>query len=140
MNTYPAFSSNPCSPLNRARLRLWEAKALLALANKGIINKSRAMAELNRARSALGRIIKPVQQYSIDVELTIAGIPCGAHVTHYSPAKPMVITGTGYGDCEPPEPEQVEFFIVDRRGYPADWLAVKEPWSVIEAKVLEGMR
>ena len=79
-------------------------------------------------------------RYPIDVELTIAGIPCGAHITHYQPSRPMVINGTGYGDCDPPEFEDVEFIVVDRKGYPADWLARKEPYEAIELKVLEALK
>lgn len=30
-------------------------------------------------------------------------------VTSYSPFVPMAITGSGYGDYEPPVPEQIEF-------------------------------
>ena len=53
----------------------------------------------------------------------IDGIPCICKVTHYSPARPM--TGSGYGDCEPPEEEEFDFEILDRNGYPALWLARK---------------
>jgi len=58
-------------------------------------------------------------------ETRVAGIPCQCLVTHYSPELPMKITGTGYGDAEPPEPEEFEFRIMDRRGYPAPWLEAK---------------
>jgi len=34
----------------------------------------------------------------------------------------MRITGTGFGDAEPPEPEVFEFHLMDRKGYPAKWL------------------
>lgn len=53
----------------------------------------------------------------------IDGIPCICKVTHYSPAKPM--TGTGYGDCDPPEEEEFTFEILDRKGYRAYWLERK---------------
>jgi len=58
-------------------------------------------------------------------ETRVAGIPCQCLVTHHSPELPMKITGTGYGDAEPPEPEEFEFRIMDRRGYPAPWLEAK---------------
>jgi len=58
-------------------------------------------------------------------ETTVAGIPCLCHVTYYSPARPMVITGSGFGDAEPPEPEEFEFKILDRSGHLADWLEDK---------------
>lgn len=37
----------------------------------------------------------------------------------------MRITGTGFGDAEPPELEDIEYQILDRRGRPAPWLAKK---------------
>lgn len=58
-------------------------------------------------------------------ETTVAGIPCRCLVYHYQPYRPMVITGTGFGDAEPPEPEEFEFRLLDRRGYPAPWLEDK---------------
>ncbi len=53
----------------------------------------------------------------------IEGIPCICKVTYYSPAKPM--TGSGYGDCDPPEEEEFDFEILDRKGYRAHWLERK---------------
>ena len=55
----------------------------------------------------------------------VSGIPCICKVIHHSPYKPMRITGSGMGDCDPPEYEQFEFTILDRRGYPANWLEKK---------------
>ncbi len=55
----------------------------------------------------------------------IQGIPCQIEVTYYAAATPMRITGTGYGDADPPEPEEFEFTVLDRRGRPAPWLARK---------------
>ena len=55
----------------------------------------------------------------------IAGIPCRCEVTRHAPASPMRITGTGFGDAEPPEPEEIEYQILDQRGRPAPWLAKK---------------
>jgi hypothetical protein len=37
----------------------------------------------------------------------------------------MRITGTGFGDADPPEPEEFEFRLLDRKGYPANWLESK---------------
>lgn len=53
----------------------------------------------------------------------IEGIPCICRVTHYSPATPM--KGAGYGDCDPPEEEEFDFEILDRKGYRACWLERK---------------
>lgn len=60
-----------------------------------------------------------------DFDTRIAGIPCGIHVEFYSPELPMRITGSGFGDADPPEPEEFDFIVTDRRGYQADWLADK---------------
>ncbi|MBY6209057.1 MULTISPECIES: hypothetical protein [Halomonas] len=56
---------------------------------------------------------------------TVAGIPCRCKVTFYSPGASMRTTGWGYGDCDPGEPEEFEFDILDRRSYPAAWLEAK---------------
>lgn len=58
-------------------------------------------------------------------DTTVAGIPCQCLVTSYHPAVPMQITGSGFGDAEPPEAEEFEFRIMDRKGYPAPWLERK---------------
>ena len=55
----------------------------------------------------------------------VGGIPCQCLVYSYYPAVPMRITGTGYGDADPPEDEVFEFRLLDRKGYPADWLERK---------------
>lgn len=55
----------------------------------------------------------------------VSGIPCICRVLHYAPELPMIITGTGFGDCEPPEYEEFEFEILDRKGYKAKWLEDK---------------
>ncbi|SJK83809.1 hypothetical protein [Halomonas elongata] len=69
----------------------------------------------------------------------IAGIPCLCEVTHYSAARPMRITGTGFGDAEPPEPVEFEFRILDRRGRLAEWLERKVTQSD-EARLLAEYR
>jgi hypothetical protein len=35
---------------------------------------------------------------------------------------PMRVTGSGFGDAIAPEPEEVEFKVLDRKGYLAPWL------------------
>lgn len=55
-------------------------------------------------------------------ETRVHNIPCQCEVTGYLKALPMRITGTGFGDCEPPEPEEFEFILLDRKGRPAAWL------------------
>lgn len=55
----------------------------------------------------------------------IAGIPCQCEVLSYYRARPMHQYGMGPGDCDPPEPEEFEFRLLDRKGYPAPWLENK---------------
>jgi len=37
----------------------------------------------------------------------------------------MRVTGSGFGDAIAPEPEEVEFKVLDRKGYLAPWLEKK---------------
>lgn len=67
---------------------------------------------------------------------TIQGIPCLVNVIRYTPFKPMLITGLGMGDCLPPEPEEFEYEILDRKGYKASWLE-KKITPDIEQEILE---
>ena len=55
----------------------------------------------------------------------ITGIPCKCEVIFHVKPEPMRITGSGYGDAEPPVLEDIEFDILDRRGRKAPWLARK---------------
>lgn len=55
----------------------------------------------------------------------VAGIPCQCEVTYYRRAEPMLVYGMGMGDCFPPEPEEFQFRLLDRKGYPAPWLENK---------------
>lgn len=64
-------------------------------------------------------------RYKGDFNTRIAGIPCQIEVTCYSEERPMLITGWGFGDAEPPEPEEFDYLVLDRKGYPASWLADK---------------
>ena len=38
-------------------------------------------------------------------------------VTKVTKGKPMTIMGWGYGDAEPPEPDEIEFEIIDEEGF-----------------------
>jgi len=58
-------------------------------------------------------------------DTTVAGIPCQCLVYQYQEELPMLVTGSGFGDAEPPEPEIFEYRILDRKGYPAPWLEAK---------------
>ena len=55
----------------------------------------------------------------------ISGIPCFVDVTSYHKGRPMRITGSGFGDADPPEPAEVEYEVYDRKGYRAHWLEAK---------------
>lgn len=66
----------------------------------------------------------------------VAGIPCQCRVLAYSPGSPMRITGSGFGDAEPPEHEEFDFEILDRKGYKASWLK-KKLTPEDEARLLE---
>lgn len=58
-----------------------------------------------------------------DLQTRISGIPCLIEVTSYYPATPMKWFRNG--DCAPPEDEEIEFRVLDRKGYPAPWLEKK---------------
>lgn len=64
-------------------------------------------------------------RYNGDFDTRVAGIPCQVDVTFYSSPLPMRITGSGFGDADPPEAEEFEFRLLDRKGYPAPWLERK---------------
>ena len=38
------------------------------------------------------------------------------YVTHYAPEVDMKITGWGFGDANPPEPEEIEYLVTDVYG------------------------
>ena len=61
----------------------------------------------------------------MEFQTKVCGIPCTVVVTLYRKAIPMRIYGSGFGDCDPPEPEEFEFHLLDRKGYPAKWLEDK---------------
>lgn len=80
-------------------------------------------------------------RYEPDVEIRVCGIPCGAVITRHSEARPMKVTGWGFGDADPTEDEEAEFFLVDRKGYRAKWLEEKvKDWRKLEDEVLEENR
>lgn len=69
----------------------------------------------------------------------IAGIPCQAQITHisgrYVPAK----TNADPDDCYPASYPEVEWEVLDRKGYAAPWLAKKmttEDMDRIETELL----
>lgn len=58
----------------------------------------------------------------------VAGIPCQCAVTSYKEPRAFrqhTFAGAGPGDCDPPEEEEFEYQLLDRKGYPAPWLEAK---------------
>lgn len=69
-------------------------------------------------------------------ETTVAGIPCGVHITSYQPFVPPTWD-------DPGEPEDVEYIVTDRKGYEAEWLErkmTKDDWRELDAEVLDEVR
>ena len=58
------------------------------------------------------------------VDIRIAGIPARAEVLNYWPADPGCTVGPA-DFCYPPEPEEVVFRLLDRKGNLAPWLEAK---------------
>lgn len=58
-------------------------------------------------------------------ETRVHGIPCQCQVVHYLPALPMRVTGSGFGDVDPPEPEEIQVKLLDMKGREAPWLERK---------------
>ena len=58
------------------------------------------------------------------VEINVCGIPALADVVHYWPGRPGRTDGPP-DVCYPPEPPELEWRLLDRRGRPAPWLERK---------------
>ena len=61
----------------------------------------------------------------MEFHTTVFGIPCICKVLSYTEAKPMIIHGSGFGDCHPPEAEEFQYELLDRKGYTAPWIQNK---------------
>lgn len=139
------YSSDRHSELNTARWYYQMSRTMRRYANKGYGSMSAATRHWNIARARLIRAIKgtkPAERYDADLTTTIAGIPCGIVITYYSAPKPWrqhTFKGAGPGDCDPPEDEDVEFFVIDRKGYPAEWLERKADYQDLKQWVLENI-
>jgi|GEM_PF-5934564 len=59
-----------------------------------------------------------------EIHVRICGIPARAEIIDYRPGDPGCIMGPPEA-CYPPEDEEVDFRLLDRRGYPAPWLETK---------------
>ena len=86
-----------------------KAKRVLSEANRAgdKQRKSDAMREWNKHWNALRIAQRGGKRttYNADFETTVAGIPCGVVIEN--------------------DPEELLYFLVDRRGYPAKWLEKK---------------
>lgn len=58
------------------------------------------------------------------IEIDVVGIPALADVVRYRPGKPGRTDGPPEL-CYPPEPTELEWRLLDRRGRPATWLERK---------------
>lgn len=134
------YSSNPRSELNTARWLYELARTMRRYANKGYGSMSVATRHWNIARARLARAIKgrlPAVTYEPDLTTRIAGIPCGIVITYYSAPR---CNNWGHPDNrEPDDPAEVEFFVIDRKGYPAGWLERKADYAELKAWVLANV-
>lgn len=53
----------------------------------------------------------------------VQGVSLLCTVTHFDRGCPMKITGSGFGDADPPEPDEIEFYLKDADGNLMDDLA-----------------
>ena len=77
-----------------------------------------------------------------DLSTTAAGIPCRIRILSYTPADPGRLFGPPE-HCWPPAPEEMEWELRDRRGYPAPWLERKLTQSeraAIEQEIADWMK
>ena len=70
---------------------------------------------------------KPLRlQETADFTTTVmGGLPIGVVIDNYSGAKPWrqhTFNGAGPGDCDPPEDQEIQYRILDRAGYYAEWI------------------
>lgn len=72
-------------------------------------------------------------KYNGDFSTRVAGIPCQVDVTYYQPGEDYCINSAS---LEPNAPEEFEFNLLDRKGYPAAWLESKMTESDID-RILE---
>ena len=132
-----------------ARDALMSCADWLRNANRTGIGKDAAMSAYNRARAQFDRVAEAIREgreirypdrHTPDFETTVQGIPCGVVVTHWGVDRPAVIRQDPNDSCDA-EYESPEWFLVDRRGYSAEWLEIKvtrEDRARIDAVVLGG--
>lgn len=120
----------------------------IADANAGLVTKSFAFREFNLAKKRLADIcnkargIAPPKRQTADYKLVVCGIPCGAVITSYSPGYPAKLNALPE-DCYPAEDAEIEFYIVDKNGYRAEWIMNKMDdihWDYATDDLLEAMQ
>lgn len=135
------------SRLNQIRREYWRNRHAYKTAceAKDIPAKNFFFGQMAKWRARIKHEIngtKPPERFIADRQITVAGIPCGVVIQSYNPPrdwKQHTFPGAGPGDCDPPEPEEVSFFLIDLRGYPAPWLESKINEHELEQRVLEAM-
>jgi hypothetical protein len=60
----------------------------------------------------------------MDIETRVAGIPCVVRVTYFAPAD-LGCMGGEADFWRPPSPPDMEYYVLDRSGRPAEWLEKK---------------
>lgn len=125
-------------PLTEARAAYLYARAQIGYGNKhgGAIQRA-CIKQFNRARASLVRTIRqlegrPIMQYTPSFYTCVNGIPCGVVVTNYRPMRHGVYDRMPE-DCYPDEPAEIEWFLVDRNGYKAEWLERQMKPADVEA-------
>ena len=73
---------------------------------------------------------KPLRlQETADFTTTVmGGLPIGVVIDNYTGAKPWrqhTFKSAGPGDCDPPEDQEIQYRILDRAGYYAEWIHSK---------------
>ena len=85
--------------------------------------------------------IKPPKKHIIDYKITVLSMPCGAVVESFSPGYPAKLNALPE-DCYEGAEDEMEFIIVDRKGYRADWLMDKmtdDDWDDAREQIFKGM-
>jgi hypothetical protein len=113
-------------PLTEARAAYLYARDQIKYGNKhGGAIKRACIINFNHARANLVRTIRklegrPIMQYTPSFYTKVKGIPCGVVVTHYRPAE---YNNHGHPDYRlPDEPAEIEFFLVNVKGYKMEFL------------------
>lgn len=121
------------------------AKAKLRCHNKMHGNGGRWLGEIAKLQAYRRRLDGTApEREEPDFETSVCGIPCGVVVDTYQSGRPWrqhTFPGAGPGDCDPPEPPEAEWHLVNARGYHIPWLEEKmeqEDIRRIESEIFKG--